>query len=256
MTAIQYKLLIWRIDIPFSTTADVAQTQHEKNTEKAKFKTFDFRMDSTIENTDNKAEFVTEQVEETPQVPNEEKTADDPDETGENAVENGAVVDRNLGDESNITEPEVNVDFETERAEGNNENTDKETIEIVEIEEKIIEVLEEAKSVEDNAQTAQETLVTMNLTAKEESETQPGTSEINIEPTEPPEEATQPPEEATQPERWIDLLGNGLLKKKVSFCLSSSNVDNWYDAIIIYIVHDTGLYKQNLIPSVSWKKIP
>jgi hypothetical protein len=162
-------------------------------------------MDSAIENSENKEELVSEQLDVTPEAFSEEKTADESEVASENAGEKGTF--------STQSNPEVNVDTkENEEAEGNIDNTSKEGVEIVEIEEKvIIETLDEAKSTEDST-LAGDLLESVgndtNLTSTEDTESQPSTSETNSSPSEPPEQTKQP--------EFIDLLGNGLLKKKVS----------------------------------------
>ncbi|CAB3981968.1 peptidyl-prolyl cis-trans isomerase FKBP8-like [Paramuricea clavata] len=172
-------------------------------------------MDSTIENTDKEADFATEQLEETPEASSEEETEKTSEETGENAVENGTVAGRNLEEQSSS---EINVDFETEKAGKNDGNTEQQAVEVVEIEEKdIIETLDEAKSVQGNVESVQETQdsivvenrnETIDLLSNVETETQFRTSEIHSEPA-------KPPGEVKQQQEWTDLLGNGLLKKKI-----------------------------------------
>ena len=170
-------------------------------------------MDSTVENAENKEEFVTEQHHVTPEAFTEEKTAGDPENTGDNADENGTFADRDVVEEK--ANSEVNVDQESEKAATSIDNTDKEGLEVVEIEEKvIIETLDEAKSAEDSdlAQKSQERTETGNvddgttdLPLTQETESQSSTSEIN--PAETPEQPKQP--------EFVDILGNGLLKKKI-----------------------------------------
>ena len=181
-------------------------------------------MDSTIENAENKEEFVTEQLDVSPEAFSEEKAAGDPEKTNENADENGTFADRDVVEEK--ANSEVNIDQESEKAATNIDNTNKEGLEVVEIEEKvIIETLDEAKSAEDSdlAQKSQESTETGNvhdgtadLPLTQETESQPSISEIS--PAEPPEQAKQP--------ECVDLLGNGLLKKKVRvhFVLKCTNV--------------------------------
>lgn len=204
-------------------------------------------MDSTIENTDKEADFATEQLEESPEASSEEETEKTSEETGENAVENGTVAGRNLGEQSSS---EINVDFETEKAGQNDGNTEQQAVEVVEIEEKvIIETLDEAKSVQGNAESVQESQdsivvenrnETIDLLSNVETETQFRTSEIHSEPVEPPGEVKQRQE-------WTDLLGNGLLKKKVSFYIILSGMHDAIMCILCMILTCTGLCGMKLL---------
>lgn len=159
-------------------------------------------MASTIENKENHSDFLTEEPEETLE-PSGDKISEKSDEDeAENGDESSTGVGKNLDETSNS---EINVNLESEKAET---SADKNDIEIVEIEEKlIIETLDEAKDMDGLKQSEENVEVSNNGSEN----VNPGTAEVNKEEIEPADTAIKEEDE------WIDLLGNELLKKKVSF---------------------------------------
>ena len=162
-------------------------------------------MDSSIENNEDNAGVSAEQPEENSEGSGEEITTDTVEETGEIAVENENIGDRNSEEKLN---PEVSSYTEIEKAE---QSMDKEGIEIVEIEEKVtIETLDEAKDAEESVEELQDTsgAISGNTDDSADLPSSEGTSTQL--------DTTEPQEEESKQDEWLDLLGNGLLKKKVS----------------------------------------
>ena len=169
-------------------------------------------MDFAAEKHEDNTGVSIEKPEENSEGSSKEKTTDTVEETGENAVGNKKVDDRNL-------------EVSNENAE---ESTDRDAIEIVEIEEKVtIETLDEATDVQESVEVVHDMSYT---TADDKVDLIPSGDENRSQT-----DTTEPPQEEAKQDEWFDLLGNGLLKKKVS----RVELCNY-----INIVHDTGLHRK------------
>ena len=164
-------------------------------------------MDSNTESTEVDPNFKPEEV---PEESSEEQTAKSVENIGENDVDDMTVGDSVVQTSGDKSSSEV---IGIDQTGANDGNTNKEDVEIVEIEEKVmIETLDEAKSAEDSPIQVQETLDSSDK----------NTNESKVEgismPSGSPELKTEegkPSEEREKQDEWTDLLGNGLLKKKV-----------------------------------------
>ena len=175
-------------------------------------------MDFTVENNEDNTGVSIEKPEENSEGSSKEKTTDTVEETGENAVGNKKVDDRNLEDK-------LNSEVSNENAE---ESTDRDAIEIVEIEEKVtIETLDEATDVQESVEVVHDMSYT---TADDKVDLTPSGDENRSQT-----DTTEPPQEEEKQDEWFDLLGNGLLKKKVSRVELCNSIN---------IVHDTGLHRK------------
>lgn len=165
-----------------------------------------------MENAENSADSLNEQSRKSPEIFGEEHG----EVTSINEDERASHKDRNLEE---LSSSEVNVDSDTQKSGKSGGNTEEESVEIVEIEEKvIIETLDEAKHVEESPTNTEqedlnitETIETIDLPPEDETVSEPSSSEKQG-------EAAKQPEEAKKQDEWTDLLGNALLRKKVSVC--------------------------------------
>ncbi|XP_028407001.1 peptidyl-prolyl cis-trans isomerase FKBP8-like [Dendronephthya gigantea] len=169
-------------------------------------------MDSTVENAEKSADSLNEQSRKSAEVLAEEHG----EIISEGGDEHASDAPKNL---DGMSSSEVKVDSDTQTSGRNEENTEEEAVEVVEIEEKvIIETVDEGKHVEESPTNAEEerlniteTIETIDLPSEDETVTpasEPSSLERQGEPAELPQEAKKQDE-------WTDLLGNGLLRKKV-----------------------------------------
>lgn len=161
-----------------------------------------------VDNSDMKADFSTKQRDETAEDSSECVTAKNSEERGEIAVEIGK--ENGIDADKHFEENAIDEENEDVGNENITESNDEEVVEIVEIEEKVaIETVDEAEADKKQVSAGEDLNVTVDLSSIGIISKSSTFSETNSEQDEPID--------VKQQELWTDLLGNGLLKKKVSF---------------------------------------